>query len=102
MNCPNCNIPLQMTQREWIEIDYCPTCRWIWLDKWEIDQLIQREAKYHSWANNCWNSNISYQKQDNSYHERQNSENKNYDKYWHNNSNYHKKKESFLSDLFDF
>ncbi|NBO55040.1 MAG: hypothetical protein EBU84_10720, partial [Actinobacteria bacterium] len=32
MNCPQCNTNLLMTERQGVEIDYCPTCRGVWLD----------------------------------------------------------------------
>ena len=42
MNCPNCKIPLVMSDRQGIEIDYCPECRGIWLDRGELDKIIER------------------------------------------------------------
>lgn len=44
MNCPSCNIPLVMSERQGIEIDYCPQCRGIWLDRGELDKIIERSA----------------------------------------------------------
>lgn len=45
MQCPTCNITLIMTERQGIEIDYCPQCRGIWLDRGELDKLIERSAQ---------------------------------------------------------
>jgi Zn-finger nucleic acid-binding protein len=43
MKCPMCKTPeLLMTDRQGIEIDYCPTCRGVWLDRGELDKLIER------------------------------------------------------------
>lgn len=43
MKCPVCKeVNLSMTTREGIEIDYCPQCRGIWLDRGELDRLIAR------------------------------------------------------------
>ena len=43
MLCPTCdNTSLAMTDRQGIEIDYCPKCRGIWLDRGELDRLIER------------------------------------------------------------
>jgi len=42
MNCPKCNITLLMTDRQGIEIDYCPQCRGIWLDRGELEKIIDR------------------------------------------------------------
>jgi uncharacterized protein len=44
MNCPVCNIALVMSERQGVEIDYCPTCRGIWLDRGELDRIIERSA----------------------------------------------------------
>lgn len=43
MKCPVCkDVDLAMTDRQGIEIDYCPRCRGIWLDRGELDRLIER------------------------------------------------------------
>jgi Zn-finger nucleic acid-binding protein len=42
MKCPNCNTTLLMTTRQEVEIDYCPECRGIWLDRGELDKIISR------------------------------------------------------------
>ncbi len=44
MNCPVDNTQLQMTERQGIEIDYCPRCRGVWLDRGELDKIIDRAA----------------------------------------------------------
>jgi uncharacterized protein len=45
MLCPIDGAELLITHREGIEIDYCPKCRGIWLDRGELDKLIEREAQ---------------------------------------------------------
>lgn len=42
MNCPKCFEPLRIAERQGVEIDYCPDCRGIWLDKGELDKIIDR------------------------------------------------------------
>lgn len=42
MNCPSCKETLLMTERQSIEIDYCPKCRGVWLDKGELDKIIEK------------------------------------------------------------
>lgn len=42
MNCPVDNTTLAMTERQGVEIDYCPTCRGVWLDRGELDKIIER------------------------------------------------------------
>jgi uncharacterized protein len=44
MNCPKCNLTLVMSDRQGIEIDYCPNCRGVWLDRGELDKIIERSA----------------------------------------------------------
>lgn len=42
MSCPVCAAPLAMSDRQGIEIDYCPQCRGVWLDRGELDKIIER------------------------------------------------------------
>ncbi len=44
MKCPVCNTELKMTDRQGVEIDYCPNCRGVWLDRGELDKIIERSA----------------------------------------------------------
>ena len=45
MACPVDGAPLTMSERAGIEIDYCPTCRGVWLDRGELDKIIERNAE---------------------------------------------------------
>ncbi|MGE3541141.1 MAG: zf-TFIIB domain-containing protein [Candidatus Tectimicrobiota bacterium] len=42
MQCPACKTVLHLTERQGIEIDYCPQCRGVWLDRGELDKLLER------------------------------------------------------------
>ena len=42
MACPVCRTALAMSDRQGVEIDYCPTCRGVWLDRGEIDKIVER------------------------------------------------------------
>ena len=79
MKCPNCNESLVMSERSGVEIDYCPNCRGVWLDRGELDKIIEKSAPARP-GNQQYSSGQSY---DQSYHKK-------------------KKRESFLGDLFDF
>lgn len=85
MKCPNCNETLLMAERNQIEIDYCPSCRGVWLDKGELDKMLEYADQ-----------NISYSQQEKPYgfSLKQQGSNSHYNKY--------RKKKSFLGDLFDF
>ena len=41
MNCPTDGETLLMSERKGVEIDYCPRCRGVWLDRGELDKLLQ-------------------------------------------------------------
>mgnify|MGYP003350587509 FL=1 len=45
MACPVDGTTLVMSERSSIEIDYCPTCRGVWLDRGELDKIIERSAQ---------------------------------------------------------
>lgn len=47
MKCPVCSSDLQMTERQGVEIDYCPKCRGVWLDRGELDKIIERTSGDH-------------------------------------------------------
>ncbi|QNQ10721.1 TFIIB-type zinc ribbon-containing protein [Sphingomonas alpina] len=44
--CPVCRSELQPSERQGIEIGSCPTCRGVWLDRGELDKIIERSAEY--------------------------------------------------------
>ncbi|MET0361087.1 MAG: zf-TFIIB domain-containing protein, partial [Sphingobium sp.] len=44
MLCPVCHVGLHMSDRQGVEIDYCAQCRGVWLDRGELDKIIERTA----------------------------------------------------------
>lgn len=100
MKCPVCkDVNLQINTREWVEIDYCPECRWVWLDRWELDKLIERSNSFSSVERKSrdGDKNSNYEKE----YERNNFENdRDRNNYWDRKP--HKKKESMWWELFDF
>jgi uncharacterized protein len=82
MKCPNCNVNLVMTDRSGIEIDYCPECRGVWLDRGELDKIIERSSQ-----------NIKNVQHYN-YSEKQ--------RYPSDRDYHYKKKKGLLGELFDF
>ncbi|AYJ79637.1 hypothetical protein AN286_05565 [Aliarcobacter cryaerophilus ATCC 43158] len=103
MKCPVCkDIDLVMSERQGVEIDYCPSCRGVWLDRGELDKIIEKSSTYQS-HNQQSNNHASYAKNDdrNSYNKHNNYQQYNsYDK--SQQAPYKKKKEGFLSEIFDF
>lgn len=48
MNCPHCNnVTLVPNERQGVEIDYCPQCRGVWLDRGELDKIVERANAYY-------------------------------------------------------
>ncbi|MGE0878296.1 MAG: zf-TFIIB domain-containing protein [Acidimicrobiia bacterium] len=42
MNCPFCSTPLRVVNRQGIDVDWCPDCKGIWLERGELEKLIER------------------------------------------------------------
>lgn len=97
MKCPVCkDVTLLMSEKKGVEIDYCPECRGIWLDRGELEKLIQSEEKYVSSREHEYCKYSDHYDHDDHDHYKSHHD---YDK----DSYYRKKKkESFLGDLFDF
>ena len=60
MKCPSCNETLLMSEKKGIEIDYCPNCRGIWLDRGELEKIIERSADHYSKRENYENDYKRY------------------------------------------
>ena len=46
MKCPIDQTELVMTERQGVEIDYCPQCRGVWLDRGELDKIIEKSQEH--------------------------------------------------------
>lgn len=100
MKCPNCEETLVMTERQGVELDYCPKCRGVWLDKGELDKIIERSASELSSQNLKQNErNRDKQHDDDDYDDEGGLFNRNRSD---NNDNPKRRKGGFLSNLFDF
>ncbi|WP_423735590.1 zf-TFIIB domain-containing protein [Chitinophaga caseinilytica] len=94
MKCPNCNETLLMTQRNNVEIDYCPNCRGVWLDKGELDKLLEF-AERRSMDENR-HSGEHRRDEHHRYDERRDKD------HYDDRHKYPRKKKGFLGDFFDF
>jgi Zn-finger nucleic acid-binding protein len=83
MKCPIDNIDLVMSDRQGIEIDYCPKCRGVWLDRGELDKIIERSS---SAPGGSYADEPARHRDDDRQHY----------------GRPHKKRKSFLGDIFDF
>ena len=110
MLCPVCKVALHMSDRQGIEIDYCPQCRGIWLDRGELDKIIERsvaadapqaqpapqpapQAPPPQQQGGPWGGGYPQQGYGGEYGERGHGHDPRYYK--------HKRRKSFLEDLFD-
>ena len=82
MKCPNCNVSLVMTDRSGVEIDYCPECRGVWLDRGELDKIIERSSQPYKPAQQFISPERPHYSKEDEYR--------------------YKKKKGFLGDIFDF
>lgn len=82
MKCPHCKEPnLVLSERQGIEIDYCPECRGIWLDRGELDKILEKSNASYS----ADSRDVAYQQPNpQSY-----------------SPKYYKRKKSFLEEIFD-
>ncbi len=92
MKCPVCNIELRMSERQGIEIDYCPECRGVWLDRGELDKVIERSLPVSD-VRDCGNQAEPYRYNPSRYTA--------VGGHGHTGDRPHKKK-SLLGELFDF
>jgi hypothetical protein len=91
MNCPICNVSLQISERQGIEIDYCPQCRGVWLDRGELDKIIERSATIRPEQPYPQQPNYDSTKHQGKHHDKHHGD---------HHDGYHKKR-SFLHELFD-
>ncbi len=99
MKCPNCNEMLVMTERQGVEIDYCPKCRGVWLDKGELDKIIEKSATTD--LNKQLQQQMEKTKR---YDDADDDDGRflNRNRGYENNANHKKRKGGFLGELFDF
>lgn len=91
MACPIDGTTLVMSERQGIEIDYCPSCRGVWLDRGELDKIIERSSAAEQPAappsspqGQPWGAPPPQQHYGHGYHGKP-----------------HKRRKSFLEELFD-
>lgn len=92
MKCPSCQETLLMSEKQNIEIDYCPNCRGVWLDRGELEKIIERSADHYSRKENYESDYKRY-----GYNEYRDHEHGG-----HHHGRYPHKKKSFLNEFFDF
>lgn len=88
MNCPKCNVTLLMTDKQGVEIDYCPQCRGVWLDRGELEKIIERSYALENQTGSFLGGNSHHYE-------------KHHDDHDSHGYNKYGRKKNFLSELFD-
>ena len=89
MLCPVCRVALSMSERQGVEIDFCPQCRGVWLDRGELDKIIERSES------------AAPSRSDTDARPRREQSDYGYGDHGRSGHHGHKRRRSFLSDLFD-
>jgi len=92
MKCPQDGATLTMSERSGIEIDYCPECRGVWLDRGELDKILERSMGQAAPPPPSASSYERERDDRRQYQDQRYSQQQPYRK---------KKKESWLSEIFD-
>ena len=103
MKCPHCNIDLLMTERQGIEIDYCSKCRGVWLDRGELDKIIERSTQENAGYAQPLQAQQPPVQQYQQPPQQQYQPQRHDDRGYHGDKPYkHHKKKSWLGDILDF
>ena len=83
LNCPNCSNAMQESKKYEVDIDYCPRCKGVWLDRGEIDKIANIQSRYEQHYQKYHRGSTEYDYDDDDYYNR-------------------RRKRGFLGDIFDF
>ena len=99
--CPACRVDLVMSERHGVEIDYCPKCRGVWLDRGELDKILERGAAEFGarGGSPTGGSPTGGSPSSDPRHVRHDSDED--PVYGHQGHGTHRKRRSFLDDIFD-
>ena len=101
MPCPVCKVALTMSERQGVEIDYCPQCRGVWLDRGELDKILERSAAAEA-AQAAPPPQASPQMQPPPMQQQPwGGDNRGYPQHGSGKYGYPKRRKSFLEELFD-
>jgi Zn-finger nucleic acid-binding protein len=90
MKCPRCQVDLAISDRQGVEIDFCPQCRGVWLDRGELDKITERAARF-----------VDRDDDDDDARQRGFERRPDYDREHYDRDRYYHKRKSFWSELFD-
>jgi uncharacterized protein len=104
MTCPSCGGPLLEIERSGVRVDACRQCRGVWLDRGELDRIVERERRVVAGVDDDEQDFIREMTGHGKSHERRygldpDAAKRVYEDYRHHRK--HKKRKSFLDELFD-
>lgn len=102
MRCPRCDVELRVGRRSGVVLDWCPSCRGVWLDRGEMEKIIERETAYYE---GDWDDDDRYEDDRERYrYERERGEGAYYrpEERGYRYGPPKKKKKGFLRELLDF
>jgi Zn-finger nucleic acid-binding protein len=97
MNCPIDGTELVLSERQGIEIDYCPKCRGVWLDRGELDKIIERASYYPEPAAGAEGEPVQY-----GYYDYDENDDQWDDRQFPDGQRPRRRRRSLLGELFDF
>ena len=86
ISCPNCSTPMQEIRRYDADIDYCPSCKGVWLDRGEIDKIAMAQNRIDEEHYSRYHRDRDYDDYDDDYYR----------------YGGHRRRRGFLGDVFDF
>ncbi len=104
LTCPKCQGAMRQYERSGVTVDQCSECRGIFLDRGELERLIDAETAYHSAAPAAGREDRQYddrQYDDRRHDDRRYDDRRHDDRRYGSHGHYPKKRKSFLSELFD-
>jgi Zn-finger nucleic acid-binding protein len=109
LTCPNCSTMMRTNQRYGVDIDFCPSCKGIWLDRGEIEKIANASKRYDedpaysnerpAYSNERPRNYDDYPREVRKY---QNDDDYDHHRYDSSQYGYKKKKRGFFTDFFDF
>lgn len=100
MKCPMCKeVNLVMADRQGVEIDYCPTCRGVWLDRGELEKIIERSSIIEASGRRGCVPQAQYEHDD--AHDHHDGDHHGGGFFGGKHSGHHGRRKSWLGELFD-
>ncbi len=102
MQCPFDSSPLQVVNRHGVEIDWCPSCKGVWLERGELDKIIERAGDDDDDDDRDRDRDRARLRDDDRDRDRSRERDRDDDHRYASSGYRPKKKKSFLSEMFDF